>query len=231
MCQLHYFRRTWRLPSPRTVRYIDIHRPSPQLFLAKSTSLPRHLTPTHDAFTILEGKLLSLEECAKPSSLYDRDYPTWQRLHSALFHVIRGTGDADKQKDILLKLVGNAGPGGNDVVALQNLAALYEETGEHDQAERLAKETLPLLQEHRALGLDRPQSLGSLRVLIKALWKQGKVEEAKQVIQEACGSVDRLAEGQFSDFQQEEREALETAVADFEEVNDRLLILCRLALD
>ncbi|RAQ50231.1 hypothetical protein AFGD_011601 [Aspergillus flavus] len=162
----------------------------------------------------LTRKLLSLEESANSSSLHDTDYPTWQRLNFALFHVLRGAGDAARQKETLLKLVHNPGPSGQDVAALQNLATLYEETGEHAQAEKLAKETLPLLRQHPALGQDSPQSLGSLRILIKALWKQGKEKEAEQVIQEASASIDRLAGGKFSDVQQEEKEALETVVAD-----------------
>lgn len=146
--------------------------------------------------------------------LVDNDYTSTQSLNSALFHIYRGTGDLEKQEKVLLQLVGNPSPNGPDLPALQNLAALYEDKGEHAKAEKLARETLPLLQGHPVLGKDSPQSLGSLRILINALWKQGKTEEAEQVIQEARSSIDNLEGGQFAAYQQEEKDALDKVVAE-----------------
>ncbi|KAE8356757.1 hypothetical protein BDV28DRAFT_65237 [Aspergillus coremiiformis] len=162
----------------------------------------------------LSQKLLSLENTVKPSSLHEKDYATWQSLNSALFHVHRGTGDVEKQEKILLELVNHPGPSGQDLPALQNLARLYEEKNEYAKAEKLARETLPLLQAHPVLGKDSPQSLGSLRILIKALWKQGKTGEAENLIQEANGSIEKLAGTQFSAYQQEEKEVLSKIVGE-----------------
>ncbi|KAK6812729.1 hypothetical protein RU639_011403 [Aspergillus parasiticus] len=174
-------------------------------------------TPNATKLTLLEQaltqKLQSLENAAKPTPLYEKDHPAWQSLKSALFHINRGTGDVEKQESLLLEQVNHPGPKGKDLAALQNLAGLYEEKGEYEKAERLARETVPALREHPVLGRDSPQVLGSLRILIKALAGQGKIGEAEGVIGEAEESIENLAGGQFEEHQQEERDALEKVVA------------------
>ncbi|RDW69106.1 Tetratricopeptide repeat [Aspergillus mulundensis] len=166
--------------------------------------------------TALAAKLSNAETSSKPSTLHSTDYNTWKALKSSLFHVHKGLGNIDEQEKILLELVNNPGPGplGRDLAALHNLSALYEETGQYKEAESNARKALTDIQAHSRLGKDTPQALGSLRVLIKALWKQGKVVEAKEYVGQAQASISNLAGTPFAKFQQEETDALGKIVAE-----------------
>lgn len=165
-------------------------------------------TKLHDLDTALTQKLLSLEASSQPSTLHEQNYNQWQDLKSSLFLVQKGLGDIDKQEEILLEMANNPSPAGRDLAALHNLSALYEEKGEYQKAEQLALVVLPAIQGHALLGAASPQALGSLRVLIKVLWGQGKTEEADAYMSQASASIDALVGTRFAKYQQDERDAL-----------------------
>ncbi|KAL4899984.1 hypothetical protein BDW74DRAFT_162461 [Aspergillus multicolor] len=164
----------------------------------------------------LAEKLSKAEASSKPSALHTTDYNTWKSLKSSQFHVHKGLGNVDEQEKVLLELVNNPGPGpfGRDLAALHNLSALYEEKGQYEEAESNARDALAAIQAHPRLGKDTPQALGSLRVLIKVLWKQGKAIEAKELVGLAQASINNLSGTPFAKYQQEETDALEKVVAE-----------------
>ncbi|KAL4861733.1 hypothetical protein BDV12DRAFT_179821 [Aspergillus spectabilis] len=164
--------------------------------------------------TALTAKLSSL-----PSNLHETDYDLWKSIKSSLFHIHKGLGNVDEQEKVLLESINNPGPstnsaGGKDLAAIHNLAALYEEKGQYADAEANAREALSGIEAHPRLGKDTPQALGSLRVLIKALSKQGKTAEAEQYVGQARASIDNLAGTQWAKYQQEENDALDKVVAE-----------------
>ncbi|KAL2825483.1 hypothetical protein BDW59DRAFT_161710 [Aspergillus cavernicola] len=148
--------------------------------------------------TALTEKLLALEANRQPSTLHDKNYGLWRDLKSSLSYVHEDLGDVDAQEKTLLEILSNPGPAGKDLPALQNLSALYH-----------------------------PQALGSLRTLVKVLWKQGKTAEAEEYVGQARASIDNLAGTQFAKYQQEERDALDRVVADLKcRIHFIIITLC-----
>ncbi|PLB54120.1 hypothetical protein P170DRAFT_431780 [Aspergillus steynii IBT 23096] len=180
------------------------------LKLDPSASNPAKLHTLQEALT---EKLLTLEAASQPSTLHEQNYNQWQDLKSSLFHVHRGLGDKEEQEKILLEMINTPSAAGRDLAALHNLSALCEEKGEYEKAERLALEVLPAIQGHALLGAASPQALGSLRVLIKAMWGQGKTAQADDYVKQASASIDNLVGTPFAKYQQEERDALVEVMA------------------
>ncbi|EHK98258.1 putative Kinesin light chain [Glarea lozoyensis 74030] len=73
------------------------------------------------------------------------------------------------------------------------LAELLAKRGKQDdceKAEDLEKKGLPWFDEH--LGPDSPQALSVRRVLLAAVWRQGKYDEADKLKAELTGLIDGL---------------------------------------
>ena len=150
--------------------------------------------------------------------LEDVAYKVWQSLLSTLYQVNRKLGRLDEQDKVLRKLVDKLSPTGRkDLAALSNLAFVSGDLGKYEESERLATESLKLIQEHEQLGKDSPQALGAMRAKILALWKQGKIADAKALISETFAIIDSMAGGKFAKYQDEEKIALDKVVVQFGE--------------
>ena len=89
-------------------------------------------------------------------------------------------GDYSSAEDTWLqKLISNH-PSRPDLAALYNLAFTYEEQGRYREAEPLLRALGPLLQ--WKIGEASPQVLGCVRRLATCVFKQGRQDEAKDIL-------------------------------------------------
>jgi len=92
-----------------------------------------------------------------------------------------------------------------------NLGFVLVEQGKYQEAEEIARQLLPALQ--KRYGKESPQALGTLRQLIEAVGGQRRVEDAKSLVEEGFVLVGGMGGGKFTEYQQEELEALQQVAA------------------
>ena len=150
---------------------------------------------------------LSLKDAAAaPKTLLDCDLPGWQHLMLGIATMEKLLGNIDGEEKILRTMVDNS-PKGN-LSALFNLSSVVESRGEYPEAEEMAREVLPWMQSHELLGNDSPQALKCKRILIQAIWKQGRYSEARKLIEELSGTVTAMEGGKFAKYQADEKKNL-----------------------
>lgn len=116
-----------------------------------------------------------------------------------------------------------AAVGKSNLGALSGLAWLYLDTQRYEAADKTAREVLPLIQGDERLGKNSPQAFGMWRVLIPAVWKLGRVEEARGLVEEAEEMIETMKGGKFAKYQQEELKELERVVTVLEAGGDDLM--------
>jgi len=95
-----------------------------------------------------------------------------------------------------------------------NLGFALVMQGKYAEAEEIARQLLPMLQERH--GRDSPQALGTLRQLIEAVGAQRRDEEAKRLSEQGFALIGNMGKGKFKEYQQEELEAMQQAAAGLE---------------
>ncbi|KAJ1567945.1 hypothetical protein HK405_004196 [Cladochytrium tenue] len=93
------------------------------------------------------------------------------------------------------------------------LGHFWESQGKCAEAETYLRQALAAF-EARAdvLGPCAPPTMGSRRGLIRAVWRQGRVEEAEALVGRARELIEQMGETKFRKYQVEEREMLEETV-------------------
>jgi len=167
---------------------------------------------------ILREKFASEEAKHAPIPLCDADYEVWKKLMGTLSIMAYFDKDVNEQEKVLRSMMvqEEKHDGKLGFQTLSGLSNVLEQKGEYEEAEKLCRQVMPAFQEHKALGVDAPQTLGNTRHLIQCVWKQGKEEEAQNLIKETYGLIERMAKGKFAKYEIEEKEALDELVLDLE---------------
>lgn len=168
-------------------------------------------------YSILQNTLKDEEAKAAPSSLDKKDYNKWQALNMGISTILYFQGRYEETEVIMRAMYNNGLDGTKNRSALHSLGGILEKLGRYEEAERSAKEILPWLQEHGTLGWDSPQALGSMRIIFRSVWKQGRYEEAEEWIKKCREMVERLGEGKFAKYQASESKQVDEDVAALEE--------------
>ncbi|KAI3399352.1 hypothetical protein diail_7079, partial [Diaporthe ilicicola] len=157
----------------------------------------------------LQSKLTTRQAAVAPEKLHVADPVIWQRLLLGIETLQKFLGlfedEAETIRTMLSTMEGDAR------VPWQNmLADLDMRNGNFAEAEVLAREVLPWMQNHVKLGVDSPQAFGTTRMLITSLWRQGggKKDEAKGLIKETSALIEGMTESKFAKYQDEERQML-----------------------
>ncbi|KAF2434222.1 hypothetical protein EJ08DRAFT_730916 [Tothia fuscella] len=96
-----------------------------------------------------------------------------------------------------------------DIGALNGLAGSAYEQGHYTEAEKLIEKALPVLRKHPTLGEDAPPVLGTMRLLMHVLGKEGRFEEALELNRTGMELIEGMEGGKFGKYQGEEREEME----------------------
>jgi len=164
----------------------------------------------------LKEKLAIKEEEVAPNRLHDSDYKAWNTLKLAIGGFEGLLGNVEESSKITQERYENGPNGTKDMGALSDLGGRMEQLGRYAEAENIALEVLAWVQGNPTLGPDSPQALGSIRVLVKSTWKQGKYDDAKEWIQKCRQTIDELAKGRFAKYEAEERKQIDDDVEELE---------------
>ncbi|KUI58285.1 hypothetical protein VP1G_05622 [Cytospora mali] len=177
--------------------------------------------PVADRLQVLLAELQSLlsarEAAVAPQALHAAQPDEWRRLLLGIQTMQKLLGlssdEAQTIRTILATTEGDA-----RVPWLNMLSDMDLRNGDFAEAEVLAREVLPWMQQHEKLGVDSPQALGTTRILIKAMWKQGgdKEAEARRLAAETMALIERMGQSKFGKYQDEERQMLRDLVDDLE---------------
>ncbi|KAI7262385.1 hypothetical protein KC343_g468 [Hortaea werneckii] len=120
-----------------------------------------------------------------PNQLRDVNYTRWTSLQAALTTMENILGRLDTVERLGHELYEHGPDGSKDLSALHALSGVLEEEGKYSEAEVAARLVLPWLQSQPKLGDgSSPQALGSMKIIVKSLWKQGKITEAQIWVEE-----------------------------------------------
>ncbi|KAI1264318.1 hypothetical protein F5Y18DRAFT_390090 [Xylariaceae sp. FL1019] len=160
----------------------------------------------------VKKKLIQEEASAAPRSFYDVDYAGWERLMLASVSISKELGDSAREEDTLRLLVDRRKDRSN-LSHLHNLAGMLVEKGDYAEAERLERKVEPWL--ISKLGRDSPQALGAKRIMILAMWKQGRSRhaDAEKLLRELQSDLSALGDGQYAMYRDEELSAMKELMA------------------
>lgn len=157
----------------------------------------------------LQSRLSACQAAVAPEKLHTAEVVTWQRLLLAIETLQKFLGLFEEEAETIRTML-SATEGDARIPWLNMLADLDIRNGNFVEAEVLAREVLPWMQNHVKLGIDSPQAFGTTRTLIHCLWKQGgdKKEEAQSLFNTTFGLIDSMADSKFAKYQDEERQML-----------------------
>lgn len=164
--------------------------------------------------------LLSTSQASAAPQSFQTTHPDgWHRLQLGIETMERFLGLMDDEAETIRTMLTTT-RGDARFPWLNMLAALDLRTGKYAEAEDLAREVLPWMQNHEKLGPDSPQALGTTRMLIKALWRQGgdKEQDARRLAAETETLIEDMGERKFKKYQGEERQMLRDVVAELDGV-------------
>ncbi|KAI8631532.1 hypothetical protein F5Y19DRAFT_424097 [Xylariaceae sp. FL1651] len=160
----------------------------------------------------LKKKLIQQEAQAAPQSFYDVDYIAWERVMLGSFTIQHELGDLAGAEETLRFMIDHRKDKSN-LSHLHSLAALQLDRGQYAEAEETGRKVEAWLIEK--LGSDSPQALSAKRVIILALWKQGRSRhaEAELLLKELQGNVNSMGSGQYAVYQDGERDLMKTLMS------------------
>lgn len=164
---------------------------------------------------LLREKLSSQDAAAAPQTPYDVNYEAWDKLLLGIYTMQGQLGQsADAEKTI--RMLVDRRKDKTNLSHLHSLSGLLDEQGKYAEAEE-TEEPVKLWLDER-LGKDSPQALGSRRIIVRAIWKQGpsRRAEAKELFSEVMDLIGGMGGGQFAVYQAEQREITEKMVAELE---------------
>lgn len=171
------------------------------------------MTKQHILLDILKARLEQREQGSAPQSLREINYHEWQTILVAITTLLKFLDDDRQYEEETLRYLMNHGKtGGKNMTGVNMLAHFKTRTGEYAEAEALVREVLPFLRSHEMLGIDSPQVFGSTRLLIRALWMQGKRDEAQSLIEQTSVLIEGMGSSIFVKYQDDERKMLQDLV-------------------
>jgi hypothetical protein len=169
----------------------------------------------HLLLRLLQEKLAAREAQVSPQPLRMVDYSEWQRLMIGI-ETMQKFLDLPEEEDTLRIIMESGKDGNRNMSGVNMMAAFKEKHGLYMEAETLAREVLPFMQGHEMLGPDSPQAFGTIRTLIRTIWKQGRGEEARDLLKTTSDLIEKMGDGKFRKYQAEERDMLQGVVAELE---------------
>jgi tetratricopeptide (TPR) repeat protein len=148
-----------------------------------------------------------------PENLDESDWAKYGRLQFCLAICCRESGDLNQALEVLRHtqaVTKKRNPEQPEIASLDNnIAWTLKLLGRNAEAEDAAREALPPMRERKDLGPDSPQVLGLMRLLVEVVAKQGREEEAGEIVKETRDVIELLRKGRFAKYEREEIQALE----------------------
>lgn len=176
----------------------------------------------HRLLLALAKEKLSAEEHTAQTSehrpLHEKDYDAWQKLMLALETMHHSLGQFVEEERILKAMLEHPGPGQErHWSALNMMARLLSDQGRHAEAEQSLREVKTWMESHPQIGRGSPPAMGNLRMLLTAVWKQGRYDDGRKIHEEMQQLIDDLDDTKFVQYQEEERQMLKDLMAELEQ--------------
>lgn len=154
-----------------------------------------------------------------PTPLYEANQDVWMNLVLGRYTMHMELKEYEPV-EAALKEMTDHGSYNNKMAGKNMLADLYVEYGRYKEAEAMGRDCLKWLREMPILGPQSPQALGCERRLMKAIWKQGRYEEAGAMQDEMRSLVEGLPGTKFEKYLDDERRMLAEMIAMLEKWRD-----------
>ncbi|ETS85938.1 hypothetical protein PFICI_03963 [Pestalotiopsis fici W106-1] len=178
---------------------------------------------------IVQAKLAEAREAASQKSnhhggsgkspllLHEINYDAWQKFMLAQETMQHNLGLVADEEATLKEMLAHPRPGQDkNWSALNMMSRLLEQQGRYAEAEGAALEVQPWMEAHAQVGRGSPPAMGNMRMILTAVWKQGRFDDARSIYKEMHHLVDDMGNGKFAQYQEEEAEMLETLMTDLE---------------
>ena len=172
--------------------------------------------PTSGKITLLEGifknKIAAIQTGVDdPAKLNDDAWKKFKQCYYCLECLESSCGNFEKSlqfSQLIVDATKRRAPNKPDF-GLYNNAYTLKRLGRNAEAEAAAREILPAMRDSEVLGPDSPQVLGTLRLLMEVIAKQGREQEAMDLNKEGWSTIELLKKGKFAKYESEEIEAMQ----------------------
>lgn len=152
-------------------------------------------------YSVLHKRLSEQDTASAPKIFYDVDFEGWDRLWLGIYAVEHELGRPEAEATIRMLCERRKDP--ENLSHVHTLAGLLLDKGEYAEAEIMVEKVKVWLEEK--IGKDCPQIMRAWRIIVEAVWKQGKRDEAEALLEEMKGTIDGMEGGRFAVYQDEER--------------------------
>jgi predicted Zn-dependent protease len=166
---------------------------------------------------ILNEKLEAGDKAAAPKTLEEVDHKAWDDVMLAVV-TMQGQLNRLSDQEATLRLMIDKKADPTNLSHFHNLAEALLRQGKYAEAEDMETKARDWLD--GKLGKDSPQSLGARKIIAEAVWKQGRVEEARGLLGEMEQIIEEGGEGTYGIYMEEQRETLGRAREELEEWKD-----------
>ncbi|KAK1757300.1 hypothetical protein QBC47DRAFT_375636 [Echria macrotheca] len=162
--------------------------------------------------SLLDAKLAKEEAAAAPKSLAETQPKAWRRLLHAKYVLQSRLGLVSDAGQSIRKLVEHFGD--TDEVLQSSLADQLVVEGDYAQAEKIMGPVVATMDADMTKA--SPQAIGSRRILLSAIWKQGpsRRADAENVVAEIKESIQGMVGTKYEVYVKSEEEELDKVLAE-----------------
>jgi hypothetical protein len=154
---------------------------------------------------LLREKLEAEDKAAAPQTLCDVNHKAWDDIQLGIV-TMQGQLNHLSDQEATVRLLISARTDPTNLSHFYNLSSILLQQKKYAEAEETALPVKDWLD--GKLGKESPQALGSRTTIAQAVWKQGRVEEARGLLEEMEAIIEGGSQGTFGVYMDEQREIL-----------------------
>ena len=139
-------------------------------------------------------KLEAEDKAAGPQTLYDINHRAWDKIQLGIV-TMQGQLDQLSDQEATVRLLISARTDPTNLSHFYNLSSILLQQEKYAEAEGTALPVKDWLD--GKLGKESPQALGSRTAIAQAVWKWGRVEGARGILEEMESIIEGEARGQI----------------------------------
>ncbi|KAK0612432.1 hypothetical protein B0T17DRAFT_543665 [Bombardia bombarda] len=197
------------LPYPTSACFLNAFASSPAELAALPID-PASTAPNPEKITLLlsllQAKLAREQQAITTTPLHIANHPLWSAITLGIASLQSQLPDQLAAAEVTIRALADHRIDKANLGPLHMLADHLVKVGKFVEAEETERAVLRWMEAHERLGRDSPQALGARRIIVRAMWGQGRRTEAEEMMREIEGIVEGLGEGsRFGVYQEEER--------------------------
>jgi hypothetical protein len=153
---------------------------------------------------LLNERLASRDAAAAPQSLYGIDHQVWERTWLAIAGIQHELQDPAEEQTLLMLIERRKDP--SNLSHYHSLSGFLLDKGRYAEAERFEAPVRDWLDSK--LGKESPQSLSARRILVQAVWMQGRQAEGERLMVEVDDIIRKTSDDSPYAMYRDEQRAL-----------------------